>query len=205
VLSVLDASGFNLKRQQLAVSTNGHRFFATLDLEAELAPGVLISVGVRNSTDKSFPIGFCAGSRVLVCENLAFSAELLVRRKHTRFGERHFTHDIAHAMPKLSSFRDVEAKRIEVMTTTELTDVEAESLLLRAYDKGIIPVQLLSRAIKEWRHPSYDDFKPRTAWSLFNACTTVLAEKAKVNPMAHSLTTMRLTSLVAPTVPALVA
>jgi hypothetical protein len=201
VTDTLGESGLTVAKQQLAVSRDGARFFGTLDLVSELAVGVRLSVGVRNSVDKSFPIGFCAGSRVLVCENLAFSAELLVRRKHTRHGEQRFAADIAAAMPKLGQFRELEAKRIEGMARTEVTDTLAESIILRAFEKGVVPAPLLPAVIREWREPKFDDFKPRTLWSLFNAFTSALTPKAKANPQSYSLTTMRLNALVAPALP----
>jgi hypothetical protein len=33
-----------------------------------LCPGVSLAVGIRNSWDQSFPLGFCAGARVFVCD-----------------------------------------------------------------------------------------------------------------------------------------
>jgi hypothetical protein len=41
------------------------------------------TVGLRNSHDKSFPIGIAFGSRVFVCDNLAFIGDHVIRRKHT--------------------------------------------------------------------------------------------------------------------------
>src|ERR1700730_8762988 len=90
VKGTLHEAGYEVKKEILSLSQNGHRFFGTLDLGTSIASGVCLAVGVRNSTNKSFPLGFCAGERVFVCDNLAFSSELLVRRKHTRFGRDRF-------------------------------------------------------------------------------------------------------------------
>src|SRR5262245_27347393 len=78
VEETLRAGGFMPRRESLALSRHGARFFATIDLESELANGVSLAVGIRNSLDKSLPIGFCAGSRVFICDNLAFRAEVTV-------------------------------------------------------------------------------------------------------------------------------
>src|SRR4051794_14778452 len=67
VSETLEASGYQIQREQFGVSREGHRLFGTLDLATTLTSGVNLSVGIRNSTDKSFPLGFCAGSRVFVC------------------------------------------------------------------------------------------------------------------------------------------
>jgi len=48
------------------------------------------AVGLRNSHDKSFPIGIAFGSRVFVCDNLAFIGDQVIRRKHTVKAKREF-------------------------------------------------------------------------------------------------------------------
>lgn len=67
VSQTLTASGYQIKRERLAVTRDGQRFFGTLDLDSSLVQGVTLAVGIRNSVDKSFPLGFCAGNRVFVC------------------------------------------------------------------------------------------------------------------------------------------
>jgi hypothetical protein len=70
VKETLRETGYEVQSQKLALAKQNHRFFGTLDLKTPLASGVHLAVGIRNSTDKSFPLGFCAGSRVFVCDNL---------------------------------------------------------------------------------------------------------------------------------------
>jgi hypothetical protein len=67
VTRTLEEAGYRIERQQLALSREGHRFFGTLDLATTLATGVKLCCGIRNSIDKSFPLGFCAGNRVDEC------------------------------------------------------------------------------------------------------------------------------------------
>src|SRR5262249_53335152 len=67
VKDTLGEAGYEVKGQQLALARHGNRFFGTLDLGTHLASGVTLAVGVRNSIDKSFPLGFIAGNRVFVC------------------------------------------------------------------------------------------------------------------------------------------
>ena len=81
VLSTLTEASFGIKGMQLSLSSDNARFFGTLVLATPIAEGTTLAVGVRNSIDKTFPLGFCAGCRVFVCDNLAFHSELLVARK----------------------------------------------------------------------------------------------------------------------------
>ena len=198
VKETLIEAGYEVKREQLALAKLNARFFGVLDLVTPLSDGVALSVGVRNSFDKSYPIGFAAGNRVFVCDNLAFSAELMVKRKHTRHGEKHFGNDIAGAVVKLNQFKEQETKRIAVMKETEVNDRTADSLILRAFEKGIVPTPTLPRVIQEWREPTFADFKPRTYWSLFNAFTSAMASKAQQNPHAFAVLTMRLSGHLIP-------
>src|SRR5207237_10597481 len=135
--------GFQVQKARYALSRNDARMFATLDLSTPLAEGVSLCVGVRNSTDKSFPLGFCAGSRVMVCDNLAFRAELLVARKHTRFGRPRFHEAISKAIGNLDQFQQAESQRVHLLQTTAVGDEKAESLMLRAFEDGIVSHRLL--------------------------------------------------------------
>lgn len=192
--------GFEIAKQELSVSQDGHKFFGTLRLTSVLSSSVTLAVGVRNSTDKTIPIGMVAGSSVFVCANLAFHSDILVVRKHTRFGADRFSADIEASMPKLRQFREQESERIEAMQHRAITDVEAESVILRAYEHGVVNVHQLSSLLQEWRQPSFEEFRPRTLWSLFNAFTTVMGSgnRSVKQPVRYAQQTMRLNHLVTP-------
>ena len=192
VKQTLAEAGYAVRRQQLGLSRNDQRLFGTLDLVADLARGVTLAVGIRTSLDKSFPMGFVAGQRTFICDNLAFRSELLVKRKHTLHGTQRFASDIAQAVARLADFRRVEAGRIQVMQHRELSPELANSLILTAYEKGIVSAPYLPRVIKEWRHPSFAEFRARTLFNLFQAFTTALADKARKMPSEFAVQTMRL-------------
>jgi hypothetical protein len=198
VKGTLQEAGYAVRSEKLAVARNGARFFGTLDLGTSVASGVSLAVGIRNSVDKSFPMGFVAGNHVFVCDNLAFRSELLVRRKHTLNGARNFSTAIANAVMSLKGFKEVEETRIRTMMVAELKPEVADSLILKSYEKGIISSLQLPAVIKEWREPSFEEFQPRTAWSLFNAFTSVLRERATSQPTQFTVQTMRLNSLLGP-------
>ncbi len=200
-LQTLAEAGYGVAKMRLGVSHEGQRFFGTLDLTTALTPegSVTLAVGLRNSSDQSFPMGFCAGSRVFVCDNLAFRSDLMVKRKHTVHGVARFSTDIAQAVMSLHSFREAEAQRIEWMQQTELKDIEAESLILRAcVQRGIVAQRQLPLVFREWHEPEHEAFKPRTAWSLLNAFTGIFRDMQTKNPAELAHRTMRLQALIAP-------
>lgn len=203
VKDTLLGSGYQIEKAQLAVARNGLRFFGTLDLTVPLAVGVKLAVGIRNSNDKSFPLGFAAGSRVFVCDNLAFRSELMVKRKHTRFGNMRFGNAIAEAVKSLTAFKDAEQARIELMCKTFLTEDQALALMMKAMENDVIAAPTLPKVLAEWRNPRHDYGTGRdepTAWKLFNCFTTVLGPRAVKNPAEYAGQTIRLNSLMTPRV-----
>jgi hypothetical protein len=200
VTGTLEAAGYQVQDRKLAVARDGKRFFGTLDLTTTLVEGVALAVGIRNSIDKSFPLGFCAGSRVFVCDNLAFRSELLVRRKHTRFGQVHFSNAIASAVQSLASFKEAEGERIQRLMETNLTDDQALALIVRGMEKSVIVAPVIPKVLAEWRNPRHDygtGDRP-TAWKLLNCFTTVLGPRAIRSPNEYAGQTIRLNALLGP-------
>lgn len=198
VTETLDAAGFGIERQTLALSQDNAKFFGVLRLRAMVADGVFLAAGIRNSIDKTLPLGFCAGQSVLCCDNLAFRSELLVARKHTTFGGVRFSEAIAKAVGSLSAFQQSEALRIAQMRDRSLDDTEAEALMLRSYERGLVSHLTLPRVIEQWREPPQEDFTPRNLWSLFNAFTGALQDRSRSNPQAYALQSMKLLAFLQP-------
>lgn len=187
--------GFSVRNAKYAVSRNDSRLFATMDLETPLVSGITLAVGIRNSIDKSLPLGFCAGSHVFVCDNLCFRSELLVTRKHTRFGQDRFQEAISQAVQSLNQFKETEAARIKQFQQTILPEEWASHLLLKAYERKLVSHLILPKVLQEWREPQFEEFQERTLWSFLNAFTTVLRDRQKSNPQQFAATTMALQDL----------
>lgn len=194
----LTSAGYALATQRFSVSHEGHRFFGVLDLESSILDGVSLAVGIRNSTDKSFPIGFCCGQRVFVCDNLAFTSEVIIAKKHTRFGQDRYQEGIACAVQQLPQYRQSQCAWIGGLQNTRLSREEADSLILRSYEDNYIGARLLPQLLQEWRHPQFDEFQERSAWSLWNAFTTVLGRTKQTRPADVAITTIRLQRLFTP-------
>lgn len=190
----LQHAGYSITRQTLALAKDDQRFFATLVLGTSLAGNAALAVGLRSSHDKSISLQACFGSHVFVCSNLAFGAQYSVARRHTTFGVQRYQEALCQVVAKLDTFRAMEDERISNMIQTSLTDEHAESLLLRAFDQGILSNRTLPVAYREWREPSFD-FAERNVYRLWNACTFALGRRAETNPQAFTAQTIRLGNL----------
>jgi len=74
--------GHEVVEEHYGVTPDGARFFGVLSLRSEYGD-YTDTVGLRNSHDKKFPIAISFGSRVFVCDNLAFAGDHVIKRKHT--------------------------------------------------------------------------------------------------------------------------
>ena len=198
VCETMTGAGFGIEAMQLSLARDNQRFFGTFRLKTKVSDEVSLAVGIRNSTDKSFPIGLCMGTRCFVCDNLAFSSEVVIARRHTRFGEVRFNEAVSNAVLGLHDYQIATQQRITQLQAWELQPLEADSLLLRSFETGIVSSRLLPAVIAAWRKPEHVEFQPRTGWSLLNAFTGVLKDRQKSSPQEAALQTIQLQRLLNP-------
>jgi len=194
----LTGTGFAIDSMELALSRDDARFFGVLRLKNRINDNVALTVGVRSSHDKSFPIGLCMGSTCFICDNMAFSSEVVIARRHTKFGNDRFAAATAQAVLNLHQYQISAAQRFAAMEAWQLSPQAADSLILRAFETGIVSSRLLPDVIKEWRQPRHPEFRERNAFSMLNSFTEVLKERQKSNPQEAALQTIRLQRLLEP-------
>lgn len=186
-------SGFEIVREEYGLWMDGDRMFGVLALQnGHRADDFQLAVGIRNSHDKKFAAGLAVGTRVFVCDNLAFSSEIVIARRHTRFIMDDLDRMVAEAAGKIGAAHISQAARIEAYKETALDDARVHDLLIRSVDADVIPTSYIPRVLDEWRDPEHDEFRPRTAWSLFNGFTEVMK---RVNPLLLPRKTTRLHGL----------
>jgi hypothetical protein len=84
VEDVLIRSGCTIVNESHGLGHEGQRYFGLIQVaNGENSDLFSLIVGLRNSHDKSFPAGLVIGASVFVCDNLSFSGEIKLARKHT--------------------------------------------------------------------------------------------------------------------------
>jgi hypothetical protein len=150
-------------------------------------------LGLRSSYDRSLAVGLVGGAvRVFVCDNLAFSGEVTMHRKHTVHVFRDLPDLIYRMLSQVSSMRARIDGEIAAMKVRELPPAHAHHLMVEAVKASVLPASRLPKVIEAWEEPKYESFVPRTAWSLFNAFTEV--EKGS-GPRQQMEGTLRLSAL----------
>lgn len=175
VVDELNANGLEVTESAYGLWQKGARFFATLALAQRGKEGDYQTVvGIRNSHDKAFAATLGMGSRVFVCDNLAFSADIKIARKHTTNILRDLPALTNRAVAKLSEYRGFQDNRIDAYKSWAVTDEMAHDFMARTVMLNLLPTTKFPAVLKEWHEPSHEEFAPRTAWSLFNAYTEAL-------------------------------
>jgi hypothetical protein len=181
--------GHEVVEQHFGVTPQASRFFGVLTLKSSYT-GYTDTVGLRNSHDKSFPISIGFGSRVFVCDNLAFVSDVAIKRKHTANAKRDLPGLIGEVIEPLALQREKQHQALLVYQETELTEAEADHAIMAMYREGVINVQRIAEVERQWQSPEFD-WGGKTAWRLFNAATFALSgrvvENAEATPKLHRI------------------
>ena len=189
--------GIQETRSRWALAKNGDRMFGVMNLDF---PGIRrtnghgLTLGLRNSYDKSMSVGLVAGTNVFVCDNLAFHGEIEMRRNHTRNIFRDLPGMLYEMLERLGGYFQRNEAFVRNLQEAQLSQRDADHLLVESVRRDILPVTKLPKVMHEYEEPTFEEFKDRNAWSLFNAYTYVAK---KTNPGAQIDDTVRLTRLFA--------
>jgi hypothetical protein len=162
-----------------ALTKGGDRYFGLLRVancqKTDADYGYVL--GLRNSHDKAFTASLAVGASVFVCDNLSFSGEITIARKHTRFIEDDLPRLTGNAVGLLSQKWSVMNDRIAKYKEVMLTDSTTHDFIIRAVDIQACTLQQIPSILKEWRTPRHPEFAvTKSAWRLFNAFTEVAKE-----------------------------
>jgi hypothetical protein len=175
--------GLDIVQEVHALTHDSSRYFGLIQVQNGCTnPDYTWVLGLRNSHDKTLTAGLVAGSQVFVCDNLAFSGEVSISRKHTVNILEDLPGLVGNALGRLLLMFKTQDQRVERYRATRLNDAAAHDLTIRALDSGVICASKIPEVLKEWREPSHEAFRPRTAWSWFNSVTENLKDALHLLP-----------------------
>ena len=175
--------------EEYAASNDGMKMFGVLDLETQME-GCRFSIGIRNSHDKSLRLGLTAGLRVFVCSNMAFSGDFTpVLAKHSK--SFNLIDTLAVGVDRIQRNFEPMQRQVEHWRQAQLTDERAKLIFYSAFVDGKLdaPRSLLPEVHRLYFEPQYEEFSPRTMWSLSNAFTSAFK---KLDPVPQFKATAKL-------------
>ena len=208
VLEGLSYYGYDVASQQHALmGRKGENYFGVITLNRTSESGDYTHVlGLRNSHNHRFSAQAVMGTRVFVCDNLAFNgtnAVMRFARKHTKFILRDFPRLCLDKLAELPGYFANTERQIDGWKATSLgdnpTDVRrnAADLCMTALTKGATNGRLLPRVWQEFNREDgpggHTALKGNNLWSLYNAFTEV--EKITDSPAESQRRTARLSAI----------
>ncbi|MCL0046221.1 DUF932 domain-containing protein [Nitrospinaceae bacterium] len=171
--------GLSIKKEQWGVSPDHTSLFGEIVLDKVLDnPTMEFTIGIRQNNNMRFPITLVSGTNVFVCSNLMISGEIVLKKRHT-IG-LHLQDEVRSGLTRcIGNSKDI-TDTMEMMQNNEINNSRANDLMMESAHQGLFSYSHLKEVQKEWITPSYDDFKPRTEWSLYNSFTEVAK---KYNPI----------------------
>ena len=171
----LERQGLHVVESEHALAHDGDRYFGLLQLRNGAQDGDFgLVAAIRNTHDRTYAASMALGSHVFVCDNLAFSGEVTFARKHTRHAAADLPRLVNDALGRLGTLKRSQEVRIEGYKTAELSDDQAYATIVRATLAKVLPNARIKEVVEQWHDPLYEEFAPRTGWSLFNGFTHVL-------------------------------
>ena len=162
-----------LYSKSFGIARDGQRMFGTLTYKND-GDDMGMSIGFRNSYDKSMSVGVCVGAKVFVCENLMMTGEISVMRKHTGGIMKELNSLIFNVLYNSEDkFTTLQEDR-ETFKEVSINNITAWETMGVLFGKGIITTPQISTMRREWKSPSYSDFEDTNLWSLYNAGTEAL-------------------------------
>ncbi len=174
VESSLRAVNLRIGNESHALSADENQYFGLIELLGSEERDYNLVVGIRNSHNKTLPIGLVAGTSVFVCDNLSFNGSVRLMRRHTSNAQRDLPFLVSRGVGKLMQMWNQNDQRIAAYKECRIKDKTMHDLVIRAVDAQVCTNRMLPMILKEWREPRYECFAEKNCWAAYNSFTEVL-------------------------------
>ncbi len=172
--------GLKITKEQYGLSQDNQRLYGSVDFTSigfQLPPGIVGSIAVRHSHNKTMAVSILAGGRVSICSNgmMYSSGEIdAVRRRHTSglnitdlVGM--YLDEYISSLYQMNNFYD--------RLSCKITDMRAKVLIHDAFieTKVLAPKYLPAVSERYFNSEQHrEQFPERTRWSLYNSMTEII-------------------------------
>ena len=184
--------GMTIESERFGLARDQQKMFGVITLAKQNNPEWTHCIGIRNSHDQSFAAGICCGVSVLVCSNLCFGGEFVIKRRHTS-GIDLFSM-VEETMDAMGDSYLSFEERLLNLHDEPMSENNARIFIVKAAEYGAIPSCDILAVFHEYLEPRHNEFRERSMWSLMNAFTEI-AHKYK--PARFDVCNRKLTRLFA--------
>lgn len=174
VEAALTKSNMHIVNESYGVTEDNARMFGLLQVaNCRNATDYAYVIGLRGAIDKSLSRGLAIGSQVFVCDNLAFSSEIVMHRKQTKNIMEDLPLMVETAIGQLAQRWNSQDARILAYKAKEIGLRDADHLLA-SMAGDVFPWQKFEDIRNEFIAPRHAEFGKENLWALFNAVTEFL-------------------------------
>lgn len=195
--AALQHVGLEITAEQFGLTKGADRFFGLMEVAPmiETERDFALMVGLRGSHDQSLPRGLAVGSRVFVCDNLAFTGSVTLHTKQTTHMADRLPGMVLEAVETIPGLFEVQDRRYAKYKQTELKPRWGDAALIELVRREVLTPSQLGTAIQEWDEPSHEEHleNGKTLWTLHNAVTEAI--KAPVDEEGRPTRSTLLTNM----------
>ena len=171
--AALERAGLEVEQEEHALARGGLRYFGGFALKGNAikADDRRLVLGLRNAHAKSFAASVCIGNQMMVCENLCFSSDVKLARRHTKNIVADLPRVLSSAISRVVSHWSDMGKRIDAYKGIEVAKANAADMIIDLVDAKAFPARDVYKAVKEFETPRHDEFKGGSLWTLYNGIT----------------------------------
>ena len=179
IFKSLEKNGeIEVTHEEFGLTQDGANMFAVLGIRGLNPQGdfeTMLAARNSNRWDFSASLGF--STRVFVCDNMAFSVDDPISRKHTAHIWRDLRKGIDEKVALLADQGNEIVARYDQLKGWVCDNDEADHVMMEAVRNGAACITDLPKIDAEWRKPRHREFNDRTLWSLFNGFTQINQDK----------------------------
>ena len=163
--------GYSIAEERFGLARGQQKMFGVITLAKQNNPEWTRCIGVRNSHDQSFAAGICCGISALVCSNLCFGGEFVIKRRHTSGIDLNSM--VEETMDAMTDSYLTFEERLLNLHDEPVSENNARIFIVKAAEYGAIPSCDILSVFLEYLEPRHEEFRERSKWSLLNAFTEI--------------------------------
>src|SRR5207302_5765949 len=143
----LKARNITIVKEQFAVQKA--KLFGVIDTDYQVTEEGGAAIGIRTANDKSLALQLAIGYRVFICDNMAFSGDLIaLRRKHTGNLDLHkeFAEGIGRYVREYPKLQD----NINWWKERTVTKERGKQLIYDIFKQRLVPLRLFHPSVADW-------------------------------------------------------
>ena len=188
VADSIRSQGYAINDEKYGVDQDGGKFFGLMEIAPAIEGEFLgkddkefgLMVGLRGSYNQSLARGLAIGSRVFVCDNLAFSGEVSFKTRQTTNINARLPGMIHNAVDQLLDLSVLQEKRFDAYKDREFKPRWGDAAMIECVRRGIVNPSQVGKVIEQWDTPIHDEHAAHgySAWRFHNAVTEAIKPTA---------------------------